>query len=1303
MHKKKFLAAGLCLFFLSFLFFNFKNLPEAQASFTWSFFDIFKKNKSTKKEVIEKNSDEGSDEEEIPKEKNIEKIETPIEKTETKKIDFIPKVSTILEGAKLKDEEKTLLLTFPQKMDTSNLLEYLKIQKLDPKSLEVLEDMDINVNTEDRIVYKITPNNEKSQWEINFSYQVFLPTEFFGKIGDTTQKNFVSTFIHGVKPEKEFYLQDMAWKDNLSDLKNFDSDHGTERFELTFSENFSENANPKNFFIEPQPKKHEIKIEKNKILIFGDFDQSKNYILDLNALQDRFGRALHFSLINLPKIEIKETETRFFKKNKIETFFYTKDNLPEFVFKKGKDVKEKKEIKLTLCRINQEEENIFSKTPFYFNTIEKLIQNDWQFNNKKKELEEKEIFKSEISESDCTEKITKNINLEAVRVLKIELKDWLTEFEKNFGIFAFYIEDDQSINHSIRYFGVLNASILMKQGDNSIMAWAFDLENKNVIENSEIWIKNIEKYESKKDMDLPKSPSQIFDKKDGYKILGVTNEDGVVKKIADKEFKNKYDVSLLIQDENYFGFVIHRWSDGLNSYNFPIKNELSYDERSLANKKILGHVYTEKLLYRPGQKVNFKGIFRERNKKNGIIDFPEIEKVQLRITNSRGKEIKNQDLELNKYGSVSDNFVLPQNAPLGSYTILLTPYTKNLYAASDSPEEEKFRPDHSANISTNISVEEYALPKFKFSVDTKKYDYFANEKINLQVRAQEYTGNPIVGGKISYRLIARPFYPEDKQDSGFIYESLGNFSKAYRNITILSDDKLIEKNGIINLEIPLDSSEFEKDFDYSLSLELTVFDDQNREVSDTVSFRRLRVFDEDDYVPGIKIEKKVFLIDEDFIFDYVTKNARMERLHSKKLQLKISEKIQKCKKQEAAHKGEINHCEIVTEEIFAEELTTNKNGLGTFSHKFEKPGKYKIELANGEHKVEQEIRIVSESMTPAVDNQEDRYLELLLDKETYAEDEKAKIFLHSPYEKSLVLLTFEANEVVQSEVIEMETSMLEYEIDVSGKFVPNIYVSAIAIEKNNSSLPEFKIGYVNMAVETDSKNLQINIKSNKNTYKPGEEVTLNIETKNKNGAPVSAEISIAAVDEAIIRLGGQVDTRLKRIFYSRKLLFVKNAFSLVGLHSDPIFATYGGAGKGGLSYDTPPVRKNFEEVAYWNAFVETDKDGKATIKFKVPDKLTSYIILGAGFSLQNQLFGSSEVNFSVQKDFFVEPILPRFFRKNDTAVINARVYNRTKKEAEVGVKFEFAGGEILDESEKKKKIGAGETKYFLYKIKINYI
>lgn len=104
------------------------------------------------------------------------------------------------------------------------------------------------------------------------------------------------------------------------------------------------------------------------------------------------------------------------------------------------------------------------------------------------------------------------------------------------------------------------------------------------------------------------------------------------------------------------------------------------------------------------------------------------------------------------------------------------------------------------------------------------------------------------------------------------------------------------------------------------------------------------------------------------------------------------------------------------------------------------------------------------------------------------------------------------------------------------------------------------------------------------------------------------------------------------------------------------------------------VRGNFADTAYWNPSIRTNSEGLATVSFKIPDNLTTWVINSVGNTKESQ-FGTGLKEFKVSKDVVISPILPNILRQGDTLSIGAVVQNFTDQEQnfETSIKVENAG------------------------------
>jgi hypothetical protein len=126
------------------------------------------------------------------------------------------------------------------------------------------------------------------------------------------------------------------------------------------------------------------------------------------------------------------------------------------------------------------------------------------------------------------------------------------------------------------------------------------------------------------------------------------------------------------------------------------------------------------------------------------------------------------------------------------------------------------------------------------------------------------------------------------------------------------------------------------------------------------------------------------------------------------------------------------------------------------------------------------------------------------------------------------------------------------------------------------------------------------------------------------------------------------------------------------------------------------VRSDFRSTILWQPDVVTDKQGKATVKVKYPDSLTSWKATARAASSGNQ-FGIANATTRTKQPLIVRLQAPRFFVVGDQVVISAVVNNNTEEAMEVRVELDASGiivgqASRLSPSEKaSKKLETGAT------------
>lgn len=102
------------------------------------------------------------------------------------------------------------------------------------------------------------------------------------------------------------------------------------------------------------------------------------------------------------------------------------------------------------------------------------------------------------------------------------------------------------------------------------------------------------------------------------------------------------------------------------------------------------------------------------------------------------------------------------------------------------------------------------------------------------------------------------------------------------------------------------------------------------------------------------------------------------------------------------------------------------------------------------------------------------------------------------------------------------------------------------------------------------------------------------------------------------------------------------------------------------------VRKDFADTAFWAGNVVTDKEGRATVRFKMPESLTSWKI--QTWSVGEQLrVGSSSQSVVTRKNLLVRLQAPRFLVERDKVSIASIVNNDLSDAVDVRVRLEIDG------------------------------
>ena len=136
------------------------------------------------------------------------------------------------------------------------------------------------------------------------------------------------------------------------------------------------------------------------------------------------------------------------------------------------------------------------------------------------------------------------------------------------------------------------------------------------------------------------------------------------------------------------------------------------------------------------------------------------------------------------------------------------------------------------------------------------------------------------------------------------------------------------------------------------------------------------------------------------------------------------------------------------------------------------------------------------------------------------------------------------------------------------------------------------------------------------------------------------------------------------------------------------------------------VRKNLQETAFFHPQILTDKDGRFTLSFDVPEALTGWklCLLAHDKSLRSGMLVDESI--TTTKPLMVEPNAPRFVREGDDFYFAVKVTNTSEKDQKCRVMLEFedaASGEeapVVRDAAKEVALKAGESRSVEFRVVI---
>lgn len=281
-------------------------------------------------------------------------------------------------------------------------------------------------------------------------------------------------------------------------------------------------------------------------------------------------------------------------------------------------------------------------------------------------------------------------------------------------------------------------------------------------------------------------------------------------------------------------------------------------------------------------------------------------------------------------------------------------------------------------------------------------------------------------------------------------------------------------------------------------------------------------------------------------------------------------------------------------------------------------------------------------------------MQVVADKELYEAGDKAELRLSAPFAGE-AQVTIATDHILDSFSVSVPKDGKTISIPVDKKWGAGAYVlvNAYRAGKGNEHGPGRAIGLTWLAVDPKPRTLQVSM-TVPETMKPRQSIEIPVAVSNLAGK--AAYLTVAAVDEGILQLTDfETPDPIDHYFGKRRLgVEIRDLYGQLidGKEGKRGTIRSGGDGEGLAKRGAP---KEIKLVALFSGIVQLDAEGKATIKFEVPDYNGRLRLMAVAWDDQNT--GAAEAPLIVRDPVVALASAARFLAPGDNSNVSLSIQN----------------------------------------------
>ena len=719
-------------------------------------------------------------------------------------------------------------------------------------------------------------------------------------------------------------------------------------------------------------------------------------------------------------------------------------------------------------------------------------------------------------------------------------------------------------------------------------------------------------------------------------------------------------------------------------------------------------IYTDRSIYRPGQTVHVSALTYQV--KNGIEQSVcERQEQSFRLYDANHKLVSEQQVETDEYGVATADFTLPSSGLTGSFQIRVD-------------DERQY-----------IRVEEYKRPTFYVEFPEVKEAYAPNDTLAVKGKALSYSGVPIQGGKVSFKVSRRTAFWWWSYSR---YWSTAVIGYGHEGDEIIKGEVKTDDNGEFCIDVPLTLPESRDPHFYTFVVTADVTDTAGETRSGQLSLplgnRKTAL--------TVDLQEKI-LSDEKPEITIHLLNAAGQDI--------------KAQAQYQIDGGEWKT--VNTNTPFALVSTGLKSGKHTFKA-----------ICENDTIERSFVLFALDDQVPATETDDWFYQSA----EQFPNDGKPVTIQvgSSAEDVHIVYSVFAGKKLIERGAVEKSNQLFNLKVTYEEEYGNGVLLTFAWVKNQQCYTHTAKIQR-----PMPDKKLKLEWTTFRDRLKPGQQEEWILSVKDADGKPVDAQLMATLYDKSLdqiishqwgltpylsIPLPSTVwhyPTYNKVSDYEsldwkrldvEDLLFSEFDHDVIpSPYSHRRYRTRGlkGHARGDEDYmlmdagmpapepmimyekkamsntvrdeevlnaketveasDTEQepqmeMRENLNETAFFYPQLTTDKDGHVALKFTLPESLTTWRLMGLAHT-KDMYYGSIEATAVAQKDVMIQPNIPRFLREGDQAVIIARASNISEKDLSGKAQLRLLNAEtnaVVYEKSQNVSLKAGQTTAVAFKV-----